>query len=142
MQFRPWSYDGRIEAAEQFDLVISIAMIVHLSDPLHHLAWLGSSTRKALLVFTPCHREDEYSIKFHTVNRYYRDPFPYCFDVCTLSRRLLRRSLEEMGFTRIVEMKMADDSMPSDWARAHLGLLAIREGSDLHHQSTSARKIL
>lgn len=142
VQFRSWSYDGRIEAGERFDLVISIAMIVHLSDPLQHLAWLGSSARKALLVFTPCHGDDDYSIRFHTVNRYYRDRFPYCFDVCTLSRRLLRLSLEEMGFTRIVEMKVPDNSMSKDWADAHLGLLGIRDGSDPGPHSGSGRKIL
>lgn len=142
MRFQSWSYDGQIGAGNQFDLVISIAMIVHLSDPLHHLAWLGSSARKALLVFTPCHDEAEYSIKFHTVNRYYRDSFPYCFDVCTLSKQLLRLSLEEMGFTRIVEMKVAGNSMPKNWADAHLGLLGIREGSDPRQPATSARKVI
>jgi SAM-dependent methyltransferase len=126
-QFRLWSYDGKIDAEERFDLVISIAMLVHLSDPLQHLAWLGASARKALLVFTPCHDDDEYSIKFHTVNRYYHDRFPYCFDVSTLSKKLLRLSLEQMGFTRIIDLKIVENSMPAHWANVHLGLLGIRE---------------
>jgi SAM-dependent methyltransferase len=127
VEFGLWSYDGSLRASEQFDLVISTAVLVHLSDPLQHLAWLGSSARKALLVFTPCHRDDEYSIKFHSVNRYYRDKFPYCFDVSTISRKLLRLAMEQMGFTRIVEITAAQKWMPPGWAEVHLGLLGIRE---------------
>jgi SAM-dependent methyltransferase len=127
VEFRPWSYDGSIKAEERFDLVLSVAVLVHLSDPLQHLAWLGSSAAKALFVFTPCRDDDDYSIRFHTVNRYYADQFPYCFDVTTLSKKLLRLSLEQMGFTKIVEIEVVEDSMPPAWSRVHLGLLGIRE---------------
>lgn len=129
VEFRLWSYDGAVEATERFDLVTSIAVLVHLSDPLQHLAWLGSSARKALFVFTPCHDEDNYSIRFHAVNRYYQDRFPYCFDVCTLSRKLLRLAFERMGFTKMVEIETPAESMSAQWSRAHLGLLGIRENA-------------
>lgn len=125
--FRTWSYDGSVAASEQFDLVTSIAVLVHLSDPLHHLAWLGSSARKALFVFTPAHADDDYSIRFHTVNRYYTDRFPYCFDVSTISRKLLRLAFEQMGFTKVIEFQMPDNAMPAHWGRDHLGLLGLRE---------------
>jgi len=165
VQFAPWNYDGSLAAFEQHDLVLSIAVLVHLSEPLRHLAWLGSSARKALMVFTPSHgaakwveshagtRPDtqpgfgstarealgtstalpatpDYSIKYHAVNRYYVDAqFPNCFDITTLSEPLLRLAFEKMGFSRIVEITAARDTMPPDWADVHLGLLGIREDS-------------
>lgn len=128
VEFGLWSYDGSIKAREQFDLVVSTAVLCHLSDPLHHLAWLGSSARKALMVFTPCHNDDDHSIRFHAVNRYYSgDDFPYCFDMTTISKKLLRLSLERMGFTRIIELDAASRWMSPGWAASHLGLLGIRE---------------
>ena len=128
VKFRTWSYDGSVVAGEQFDVVTSIAVLVHLSDPLHHLAWLGSSARKALFVFTPAHRDDDYSVRYHTVNRYYADRFPYCFDVTTVSRKLLRLAFEQMGFTKVSEFRMPSDAMPEEWDQDHIGLLGIREG--------------
>jgi hypothetical protein len=141
VQFAPWDYDGSVVASKQYDLVLSIAVLVHLSEPLRHLAWLGSSARKALMIFTPAHNAGgshanavaagaapDYSIKFHTVNRYYVDAqFPFCFDVVTLSEPLLRLALKMMGFSRIVEITAAHDTMPPGWARQHVGLLGIRE---------------
>jgi SAM-dependent methyltransferase len=128
VQFRMHSYDGSIKSNEQFDLVSSIAVLCHLSDPLQHLSWLGSSARKALLVFTPCDDVDNYSIRFRSVNRYYQDDFPYCFDMVTLSRKLLRLAMERMGFTKLIEIPVGATSMPADWQHLHLGLLGIREG--------------
>jgi SAM-dependent methyltransferase len=129
VRFAPWNYDGSLTSAEQHDLVLSVAVLVHLSEPLRHLAWLGSCARKALMVFTPCHLSDDYSIKFHAVNRYYdHDEFPHCFDVTTLSRPLLRLAFEKMGFSRIVEITAAQDVMSPQWTSEHLGLLGIREG--------------
>ena len=60
VQFGNWDYDGALTAFEQHDLVLSIAVLVHLSEPLRHLAWLGSSARKALMVFTPAHAAADY----------------------------------------------------------------------------------
>lgn len=89
-RFKLWDYDGALVAAKKFDLVLSIAVLVHLSDPLRHFAWLGSAATKALFVLTPCHSDDDLSVRFHAVNRYYSNPFPNCFDVTTVSRKLLR----------------------------------------------------
>ena len=61
VQFANWNYDGSLTAPEQYDLVLSVAVLVHLSEPLRHLAWLGSSARKALMVFTPFHRATQYA---------------------------------------------------------------------------------
>ena len=148
VEFRLSSYDGSVRASERFDLVVSIAVLVHLSDPLHHLAWLGSSAAKALLVFTPCHDDDDYSIRYHTVNRYYRDRFPYCFDVTTVSKNLLRLAFEQMGFTKVVEIEPVEGSMPQHWSKQHLCLLGIRENDgaasrpdDVHSVSRPAQPV-
>jgi len=130
VQFAPLNYDGSITASEQHDLVLSVAVLVHLSEPLRHLAWLGASARKALMVFTPCHVAPELSIKFHAINRYYEDAqFPLCFDITTVSQQLLRFAFERMGFSRIIEITAAQNTMPPGWAGKHLGLLGIREGT-------------
>jgi hypothetical protein len=82
-QFKLWDYHGELQASEQHDLVLSVVVLVHLSEPLRHLAWLGSAAKKALFVLTPCRREDDLSIRYHTVNRLYSNKFPNCFDVTT-----------------------------------------------------------
>jgi SAM-dependent methyltransferase len=128
VRFDRWRYDGATQADSRFDLVLSVAVLVHLSEPLRHLAWLGSAARRALLVLTPCHAEDDLSIRFHAANRYYTDArFPGCFDVTTVSQRLLRFSLEKMGFNRIVDLSAPSRSMPPHWTRDHLALLGIRD---------------
>ena len=128
VQFENWNYDGSFTAPEQYDLVLSVAVLVHLSEPLRHLAWLGSSARKALMVFTPVHDAPDCSIQFHSENRYYEDAdFPHCFDITTVSEQLLRLAFEKMGFSRIIEITAAHDTMPPGWAGKHLGLLGIRE---------------
>jgi len=129
VQFARWNYDGSLTASDQYDLVLSIAVLVHLSEPLRHLAWLGSSARKALMVFTPFHNTPDCSIQFHTENRYYKDAdFPHCFDITTVSEQLLRLAFEQMGFSHIIEITAAYDTMAPGWAGKHLGLLGIREG--------------
>jgi SAM-dependent methyltransferase len=123
-KFRVWDYDGALNAGEQHDLVLSVAVLVHLSEPLRHLAWLGSAAKKAIFVLTPCHKDDDLSIRFHTVNRYYQNTFPHCFDVTTLSRKLLYLAFEQMGFSRVVEL--STKPMSSHWQDTHLALLGIR----------------
>lgn len=123
-QFRLWDYDGGLTAGEKHDVVLSIAVLVHLSDPLRHLAWLGSAAKRALFVLTPCHRDDDLSIRYHTVNRYYSNQFPNCFDVTTVSRKLLRLAFEQMGFSKIFEISTAP--MSEHWQGAHLALLGLR----------------
>lgn len=123
-QFKVWDYHGELEAKEQHDLVLSVAVLVHLSEPLRHLAWLGSAAKKALFVLTPCHRDDDLSIRYHTVNRYYSNKFPNCFDVTTLSRKLLYLAFEQMGFSKVVELSTSPMSQP--WQDTHLALLGIR----------------
>ena len=105
---------GGIEGAGTFDVVFSIAVLVHLSDPLAHLGFLGRTARKALLVwaYTTEHADDDMIIEYKSVNRYYEhSSFLFCFDVMQISPGLLRRSLELMGFTEIHKLKNRPDGM-------------------------------
>ncbi|MDR4498215.1 MAG: class I SAM-dependent methyltransferase [Candidatus Scalindua sp.] len=120
---------GAIENAGVFDVAISIAVLVHLSDPLQHLAFIGRIARKALFVWTWTSEdeEDEMVIHFKSVNRYYEHTkFPFCFDVMQISPGLLKRSLELMGFTEIYELENKPNGMPDYWFKRHRGYLGIR----------------
>jgi hypothetical protein len=114
---------------EQYDVVCSIAVLVHLSDPLQHLAYLGQLARKAILVWTyTSEEEEELIIRYQSYNPYYKDDkFPYCFDVMRMSPALLRKSLELMGFTKIYPIENRPDGMPDYWFKRQRGYLAVRE---------------
>jgi len=131
-KFKRAAYDhelGTVPGAGTFDVVLSIALLVHMSDPLRHLAFLGKIARKALFVwtFTSNAEEDEMVNRYTSINRYYETArFPYCFDMTQLSPGLLRRSLEAMGFTEIHLLQPRPDGMPASCFNRHRGYLAIR----------------
>jgi hypothetical protein len=43
-----------------------------------------------------------------------------------ISPGLLRKSLEQMGFTEIHKIRNRSDGMPEEWFKLHRGYLAIR----------------
>jgi hypothetical protein len=92
------------------DVVISSAIMCHLSDPLNYLTFLGSITKKALLLFTTVDNKDNYQIIYHGAKKYYPDArFPNCFDQNTeISKGLLMFGLEELGFSDILEIPNSD----------------------------------
>lgn len=134
-EFRHQAYNsesGAIRNAGTFDVCTSIAVLVHLSDPLQHLAFLGKMARRALFVwtYTSENEEDHLAIHYQSQNRYYKSTrFPYCFDVMQISPALLRRSLELMGFTEIHQLKNCPAGMPDYWFERQRGYLAIRPNS-------------
>lgn len=123
----------RIKGVETFDVALSIAVLVHLSDPLQHLAFLGSIAQRAIFVWTltssdlnPADDEKMF-IRYHSVNRYYEhSKFPFCFDVTQISPALLKKSLEMMGFSDIYELAPTPDGMPERWFKTHRGYLGVR----------------
>ena len=129
-------YDGQIQTipkCESYDVVTSIAVLCHLSDPLQHLAFLGSIARKAIFIWTPVTDDEDYCIRFGEPNKYYKsDEFPLCFDNITRpSAKLLRKSLELMGFTNIHEIPNKDGGMPESFYRPHKAFLAMRPTSKM-----------
>jgi hypothetical protein len=124
-------YDGKhqcIPDAGQFDVVVSVAVLCHLSDTLQHLAALGGMAKKALFIWTPVTTDDDYCIRFGEPNKYYgADSFPLCFDNRVRpSAKLLRKSLELMGFSQIVEFANPPNGMPKSFFKAHAAILAMR----------------
>jgi hypothetical protein len=124
-------YNGRtqtIPACKSYDVVISIAVLCHLSDPLQHLAFLGSIARRAIFIETAVTNDEDYCIRFGEPNKCYKaDDFPFCFDNEVIpSERLLRKSLEVMGFTNIYEIPNKEGGMPDSFYKSHKGFLAMR----------------
>lgn len=131
VKFYNSAYDGNIQEIPdfpQYDTIISIAVLCHLSDPLQHLSFLGAVARKALFVYTPVTRENDYCIRFGEPNKYYKkDGFPFCFDNnVRLSAKLLRKCFELMGFAEIYEIPNAPEGFPDSVYNAHIALLGIR----------------
>ncbi len=125
------SYNGRtqtIPGCGSYDVVASVAVLCHLCDPLQHLAFLGSIARKAIFIWAPVTSDDDYCIRFGEPNKYYKDDeFPLCFDNITRpSAKLLRKSLELMGFTDIYEIPNKEGGMPDRWHKQHNAILAMR----------------
>jgi hypothetical protein len=59
-----------------------------------------------LVLITDAWDEDNYVIRMGEPNQVTDDAFPWCFDNSVyLSEKLLRRSLREAGFTRVVDIK-------------------------------------
>lgn len=128
------SYDSRtqtIPGCKSYDVIISIAVLCHLSDPLQHLGFLGSFARRAIFIWTPVTDDDDYCIRFGEPNKYYKaDKFPSCFDNNTRpSAKLLRKSLELIGFTDIYEIPNKDGGMPDGFYKSHKAFLAMRPSS-------------
>jgi SAM-dependent methyltransferase len=119
----------RLDGVGSFDVVTSMAMLCHVSDPLHLLKALGEISRKALFVWT-LFSDDEGNVVRYGDPRgdYPGDRFPYCFDNMTvLSAQLLRKSVEMMGFSRLVELPPLGEMPSYSWKGFPFrGFLAIR----------------
>ena len=132
VRFRQAAYDSwkhTVSGLEPHDIVIASAVIQHISDPLYLLSFLGSIARKALFLFTGMGDSDDYLVYYSSPNKFYRDkPFPVCFDndVC-LSRGLLMKSLEMLGFRRIIEIPWQSDWLPLEWKGSQKALVCLRE---------------
>jgi Protein of unknown function (DUF1698) len=131
--FVPSRYDPRLRAVpsvEPADLVTSLAVVCHVSDPLQHLAALGALARKALFVWTIVNEDDSMTLHYgEPRGDYSEDQFPFCFDNRVLpSRSLLRRSFDLLGFKDIVELPAAGDDLPHYTVRGvpFYGLLGLR----------------
>jgi SAM-dependent methyltransferase len=121
-----WTH--RVDGARAGDVVISSALMCHLSDPLYHLAFLGSITRRALLLFSAITDEPGFRITHEGAKvAFPNDPFPVCFDLMTrVSRPLVDFGLAELGFRRVVELRHRSDWLPLTWYRGFQALVALR----------------
>lgn len=98
--------EGRIPGCSAHDVVISMSVLQHMTEPLRHLHFLRSITRHALFLMTNTWDDDEYLMRYGEPNATSDLAFPWCFDNSVyLSEKLLRKALQEAGFTRIVELE-------------------------------------
>lgn len=106
-----------IEGVEAFDVVTSMAMLCHVSDPLHLLSSLGKLARKALFVWSLFCDDPSYLVRYgEPRGDYPGDAFPYCFDNMTVpSTALIKRSLELMGFAKVTEVAVPDSCRTYSW---------------------------
>jgi len=126
-------YDPRTRAVAGVapaDIVTSLAVLCHVSDPLQHLACLGELARKALFVWTLVNRDAGMTLHYGEPRQDYpEDRFPFCFDnrVCP-SIGLLRRSFELLGFKTIIELPGHGGGQPYYCVRGFPfhGLLGLR----------------
>lgn len=136
VKFKQNSYDLLTHTAKgvkKYDIVISSAVICHLSDPLNYINFLASTTKKVLLVHTRISDENEYVITLGEANRYYKDdPFPICFDNnTTISKGLFLESMRLTGFNRVQEIEYRDDWLPMNWYHWHKTYVAVRDNKPI-----------
>jgi SAM-dependent methyltransferase len=132
-EFLDAHYDSRIHCipgCPSFDVVTSMAVLCHLSDPLFHLEFLGSIARKAVFLWTLVNDDEGYTLHLGEPRSDYKeDRFPLCFDnkIC-LSRNLIQKSFELMGFKKVIRVPEYENGLPSfSWAGYSLeAILAIK----------------
>lgn len=130
-RFQQSEYNPRTQELpnmEMADIVFSVAVLVHLSDPLQHLALLGRMAKKAILVWTLATDDDEDGAHIlNFISQKYSDrEFPETWDVVAIAPGLLRRSFELMGFTEIYRIKDVQNGMGNRYFDVNCGYLAIR----------------
>lgn len=127
VSFRRGCYSGELNAGMSADLVLSVAVLNHLSEPLRHLTYLASAAQKALAVFTSTHADQALTVKYHASNRFYENAqFPFSFDAVSLSRPLIEVSLKALGFREVYDVTAACAVMGENWPRSHVGLVGVR----------------
>jgi hypothetical protein len=112
---RPYDMGAHtIRDSHSADIVISSAIMCHLSDPLHYLKFLATITKKVLVLFTSVDDTETYHIIYDGAKKFNPDAqFPNCFDQNTrISKGLLFFGLREAGFLKIIEIPYKDTWIP------------------------------
>ena len=125
---------------EKYDVVVASAIMCHLPDPTHFLAFLGRIAKQAIFYWGQILDQDELIIAYKPPNlaldlNRAGTPFPRCFnDNTRVSRGLLETSFRLMGFRDIVyfesellpvgpKMDLATEIRQGSY---HWGVLAMR----------------
>ena len=128
---RAYSPDSRdAKAGKRFDVVVASAVMCHLPDPLNFRAFLGSVAKEAIFFWGQMLDTDDYLVAYNEPNRFAftTRTFPFGFDDNTrISRGLFRKSMELMGFRRIVEIPYRENWLPADWYAPHRAWLCLRD---------------
>jgi hypothetical protein len=143
VEFRHSSYDSWshiVNGFEPHDIVVASQIMQHISDPLFFLSFIASRAQKALLLFTGMGDTDELLVYYQEPNRFYKNTkFPVCFDNDVgLSRGLLFKSLDMLGFDEIVEIPWEESWLRKSWYGSQKVLLCIRKNRPYFHHHVTA----
>ncbi len=131
------SWTHVLDGFEPHDVVVASQIMQHISDPTYFLSFIASRAKKALFLYTGMGPTDELAIYYGQPNRFYKDAtFPNCFDNDTgLSRGLLFKGLEMLGFDEIIELPWAESWLPLSWysTGSQKALLCIRKSRPYFH---------
>lgn len=98
--------EGRMPRCPGFDIVVSMSVMQHMTEPLRHLHFLRSITHEALFLMTNVWDDDDYVLRYGEPNATSNYAFPWCFDNSVYpSEKLLRKALEKAGFGPVVELE-------------------------------------
>lgn len=110
------AYDSQKRSAPidgKYAVVSASAILCHLPDPLHFLAFLGSLASEAIFYFGQLIDTDALLVSYlrpHPALGREDEIFPYRFNSdVRLSKSLLYHGFEEMGFREIVELPWSND---------------------------------
>jgi SAM-dependent methyltransferase len=123
-----WRYNG----VPEVDVVLSVAVLCHLADPLHHLTYLCSRARKAVFLWTPSHPSDELMMTFGQPSMFANSmAWPVSFDnLIKPSRGLLEVCLKACGFEDIHYVQPIRTPFDKiDFWGHHSGMIAFRTRS-------------
>ncbi len=125
--------DEDIDDIPKSDLGWSYAVALHQANPLVHIAELSSISIAACFIMTTITKVEQAGgrgdliMQFLSSNSYYQARFPQNFDVVLMSRELIKFSLKEVGFDKIIEIPFPKiDDYFETWAKNHVAYLAIR----------------
>lgn len=122
------SYTHRADGITSADLVISCAVMCHLSDPLYYLSYLAELAHYALFIFSTIDDNEEYYIRYEGYNYYWNQPYPLGFDKLNhISSSCIYLGLRELGFKKIIEIPYRRSWLPWHWYRNYKALIALRD---------------
>ena len=140
-KFLQTQYDSWRHWADGFeisDVVLASQVMQHISDPLYFLSFLASRAKKALVLFTGMGDTNNFQVYYQDPNRFYANkPFPTGFDNDVgLSKGLLFKSLDLLGFDEIIEIPRRDNWLPQSWWGSQKILICVRRDRPYftHHQ--------
>ncbi len=133
--FSEWDsfrHSPRYNEVPEVDVCLSVAVLCHLADPLHHLTYLCSRARKAVFVWTPSHDRDDLSMSFGTPSAFRNSlTWPVSFDnLVKPSRGLIELCLKECGFEDLQHVEPIRTRFDEiGFWNHHTGILAKRTRS-------------
>jgi hypothetical protein len=100
------------EDLPEFDIMVSSHVLNHMSDTLHHLAYICDRAREGIFIWTSVQQGDElFRVQYPLGTAFAGDPFPLNLNVgIGYSETGLRASLAALGFDEVHHIPVAPPS--------------------------------